>query len=114
MKGYAFIENETGLINSICAWDDNRELAEDYPIPENCVAITIQDFESSGITFNTHKYNFELAKFEEYTPDPVELGPTQEQLTMLAIAELDNQRQQDKLETQLAIAELTNSLLGGV
>ena len=49
---------------------------------------------------------------QEYTS--IAIVPSQIDSVMLAIAELDNQRQQDKLETQLAIAELANSLLGGV
>ena len=32
---------------------------------------------------------------------------------MLAVADLDMQREQDKIETQLAIAELAETLLGG-
>ncbi|WP_286909327.1 hypothetical protein [Clostridium sp. UBA1652] len=43
--------------------------------------------------------------------------PSQSDIVMIAIAELDAQREKDKLETQLAIAEaigeLTNALLGG-
>jgi len=39
--------------------------------------------------------------------------PTENELLMLAVAELDAQRVKDKLETQLAIAELTNTIIGG-
>lgn len=39
---------------------------------------------------------------------------SKEDSVMLAIAELDAQREKDKLETQLAIAEAINSILGGV
>jgi len=39
--------------------------------------------------------------------------PTTDELMMLAIADLDAQRVKDKLETQLAIAELTNTIIGG-
>ena len=42
---------------------------------------------------------------------PVE--PSQTDLVMLAITELDAQREKDKADTQLAIAELANTLLGG-
>lgn len=39
--------------------------------------------------------------------------PTTEELIMLAVAELDTQRELDKTEIQLAIADLANTLLGG-
>lgn len=39
--------------------------------------------------------------------------PTEIELLMTAIAELDMQRELNKTETQLAIAELANTLLGG-
>ncbi|SHI78657.1 hypothetical protein [Clostridium intestinale] len=43
----------------------------------------------------------------------VEKKLSQTDLVMLALADLDTQRQQDKLDTQLAIAELTSTLMGG-
>lgn len=39
--------------------------------------------------------------------------PSTAEMLMLAIAELDAQRESDKLETQLAIAELVNTIMGG-
>jgi len=52
---------------------------------------------------------------EEY---PVEPQPPQEpteiEMIMLAIADLDMQREIDKTETQLAIAELAETILGGI
>lgn len=39
--------------------------------------------------------------------------PTENEMIMLAIAELDIQRELDKTKTQLAIAELATTLLGG-
>lgn len=39
---------------------------------------------------------------------------TESDLILLAIAELDVQRESDKAETQLAIAELAETLLGGI
>lgn len=40
--------------------------------------------------------------------------PSSDEIIMLAIAELDAQREADKLETQLAIAELAETITGGV
>lgn len=46
---------------------------------------------------------------EQNAPNPL----TKNEMLMLAIADLDAQREQDKIETQLAIAELAETLLGG-
>lgn len=46
-------------------------------------------------------------------PKPPQQEPTTAEQLMLAMADLDAQRVKDKLETQLAIAELTNTILGG-
>ena len=51
-------------------------------------------------------------EIEEESNKPEE--PTEAEILMLAIADLDLQREQDKIETQLAIAELAETLLGGV
>ncbi|WP_315114232.1 hypothetical protein [Clostridium intestinale] len=45
--------------------------------------------------------------------EPMEKEPSENEIIMLALAALDTQRQQDKLDTQLAIAELTSTLMGG-
>ena len=39
---------------------------------------------------------------------------TENEMIMLAIADLDLQREIDKTETQLAIAELAETILGGI
>lgn len=44
----------------------------------------------------------------------VVVEPTENEIIMLAIAELDAQRELDKTETELAIAELAETLLGGI
>ena len=51
-------------------------------------------------------------EIEEEKNRPAE--PTEVEMVMLAIADLDLQREQDKIETQLAIAELAETILGGV
>lgn len=40
--------------------------------------------------------------------------PTTDEMIMLAIAELDMQREVDKTEVELAIAELAETILGGI
>lgn len=42
MKKYAFVDSQ-GNINSIMGWSDQRELPSDYPIPEGCTSIEIDD-----------------------------------------------------------------------
>lgn len=46
-------------------------------------------------------------------PESTPHEPTELELLTLAIAELDMQRELDRTENQLAIAELAESLLGG-
>ena len=45
---------------------------------------------------------------------PKETEPTEMEYMMLAIAELDAQREMDKTENEMAIAELAEALMGGV
>ncbi len=40
--------------------------------------------------------------------------PTEAEYMMLAIAELDAQREMDKTESEMAIAELAEALMGGM
>lgn len=68
------------------------------------------DYDKSTDTFkfNIDKHNTYLKELNK----PEE--PTETEMLMLAIADLDLQREQDKIETQLAIAELAETILGGV
>jgi len=43
MKRYAFINVENGNVLSIVGWLDNRDLPNDYIVPENCNVRTIED-----------------------------------------------------------------------
>ena len=45
---------------------------------------------------------------------PKETEPTEMEYMMLAIAELDAQREMDKTESEMAIAELAEALMGGM
>lgn len=42
MKRYAFVDS-SGNINSIFGWGDNRDLPEEYPIPDGCIVKEIDD-----------------------------------------------------------------------
>lgn len=53
-----------------------------------------------------------FVKDESYAPP--ESPITNEDIIMLAIADLDMQRENDKTEIQLAIAELAETILGGM
>ena len=45
---------------------------------------------------------------------PKETEPTEMEYMMLAIVELDAQREMDKTESEMAIAELSEALMGGL
>ena len=45
---------------------------------------------------------------------PKETEPTEMEYMMLAIAQLDAQREMDKTESETAIAELAEALMGGM
>lgn len=47
-------------------------------------------------------------------PEPTPQEPTELELLMLAISELDMQRELDRTDNQVAIAELAESLIGGI
>jgi hypothetical protein len=51
--------------------------------------------------------------YQEVPKSEIEVLKEENEALKMAIVELDSQREQDKLDTQLAIAELTNALLGG-
>ena len=46
-------------------------------------------------------------------PEPTTPEPSIEELLMMAIADLDAQREADKLEQQLALAEFAETMMGG-
>ena len=50
---------------------------------------------------------------ETEIPEPTPVEPTETDLVMLAIADLDTQREKDKIDDQIAMAELAELLLGG-
>ena len=45
---------------------------------------------------------------------PKEIEPTEMEYMMLAIAEIDAKREMDKIESEMAIAELAEAMMGGV
>lgn len=53
------------------------------------------------------------AVYQEMPKSEIELLKEENETLKLALTDLDTQRQQDKLDTQLAIAELTSTFLGG-
>ena len=52
-------------------------------------------------------------KWKEKQP-PKEIEPTEMEYMMLAIAEIDAQREMDKIESEMAIAELAEAMMGGM
>lgn len=56
-----------------------------------------------------------MAKINWKEKEPCqEAAPTEMDYMMLTIAELDTQREMDKTENEMAIAELAEALIGGV
>lgn len=55
-----------------------------------------------------------MAKLNWRKKEPMPLATTEVDYLMLAIAELDAQREADKTATELAIAELAEVLMGGM
>lgn len=110
---YILLLNKGGIasakgINSLKRLFDNEiEITEEQynQINEFPLKLTIKD----GKVVAWEKIETE----HEPTPEqPKEL--TETEMIMLAIAELDMQREIDKTETELAIAELAETLLGGI
>ena len=57
--------------------------------------------------------NMAKINWKEKQP-PKEAEPTETEYMMMAIAELDAQREMDKTESEMAIAELAEALMGGM
>ena len=56
--------------------------------------------------------NMAKIKWKEKQPQK-KIEPTEMEYMMLALAELDAQRELDKTESEMAIAELAEALMGG-
>lgn len=69
-----------------------------------------ESFEAVNEEFET---DLEPIQLEEVIIEEVTPRPSSEDLLMLAIADLDEQREKDKLDQQLAMAELAETLIGG-
>ena len=57
--------------------------------------------------------NIAKIKWKEKQP-PKEIEPTEMEYMMLTIAEIDAQREMDKIESEMAIAELAEAMMGGM
>ena len=57
--------------------------------------------------------NMAKIKWKEKQP-PKEIEPTEMEYMMLAIAAIDAQREMDKTESEMAIAELAEAMMGGM
>lgn len=69
--------------------------------------------ENGQIGFWAPKWDGEKWIETGQAPEPTPREPTELELLMLAISELDVQRELDRTENQVAIAELAESLIGG-
>lgn len=96
--------------NDICINENGGRhfelLGQINPSLLNMQGVYLYKYENGEITKRTEE---EIGN--DINEIPKELSQTD--LVMLALADLDTQRQQDKLDTQLAIAELTSTLMGG-
>lgn len=55
-----------------------------------------------------------IKTMEENLLNQIAEGKSENEMLMLALADLDMQRETDKTEAELAIAELAETILGGV
>ena len=118
LKEYAQID-AYGFIVEKFVYDDE----EPEDIPEDCRPIW-----EPKRRFFTPKYNGTLSEWEEgatveaLATEAIRVNaiqneepePTEADYMMLAIAELDSQRESDKTENEMAIAELAEALMGGM
>ena len=118
LKEYAQIDTEGFIVERFIYDDENTEV-----IPDDCKPM----WESKMRLF-TPKYNRTLSEWEEGASAEAlaaetsrvnaiqneEPQPTETDYMMMAIAELDAQREMDKTESEMAIAELAEALMGGM
>ena len=118
LKEYVQVDTD-GFIVEKFIYDDE----EPESIPEDCVPIW-----ESKRRFFIPKYNKALSEWEEGASAEAlaaeasrvnaiqneEAQPTETDYMMLAIAGLDAQREADKTENELAIAELAEAMMGGM
>jgi hypothetical protein len=81
VKRYVFIDGE-GNINSIMVWSDERDLPEDYPIPDGC---TVKEIDDDSIN-STYIYDSNEGKFI-VNPNPL----IQEAINNVTIKDLQKQ-----------------------
>ena len=94
----------------------STEIDEDGVLPEGFTDIA----PPSTPTYKPY-FNWMTNEWEEHATqeeiisitNPTEPEPTEMEYMMLAIAELDAQREMDKTESEMAIAELAEALMGG-
>lgn len=80
---------------------------------ENGTVKTVYDI--FGYNKNVKEWSFyNLSEYMFKLEDGQEWDLSEDDMLLLAIAELDMQREIDKTETQLAIAELAETILGGM
>lgn len=94
--------NENGTLEVVLVKYHGANATEEERFPK--------PFEAVNEEFET---DVEPIRFEELVIEEPEQQPPTEDMIMMAIANLDAQREMDKTENQLAIADLAESLLGG-
>ena len=118
LKEYMQIDTD-GFIVEKFVYDDE----ESESIPEDCISVW-----ESKRRFFIPKYNKALSEWEEGASAEAlaaeasrvnaiqneESQQTETEYMMLAIAELDAQREADKTENEMAVAELAEALMGGM
>lgn len=89
------------------------EIANDSELTSNLITIPPQNGLYKA-KWTGKKWIETLTQIEIDALNHAPKEPTENETLMLALADLDAQRVQDKLETDLAIAELAETLIGGV
>lgn len=104
MTAYVFKNSDRRIFNKV----ENVVKVDQNLIISNTETMIINEDDDFVITDSSYQIGDHMPN-EETNKDII----TAEEMLMLAVAELDAQREQDKIETQLAIAELAETILGG-
>ena len=123
--------NDDELLFSLYNIETNKQYESKFPISnvkrneDGQLEVTLVKYHGANASYEERfpepfeavseelETDLEPIQLEEVTEEVIEQQPSTEDMIMMAIADLDTQREIDKTENQLAIADLAESLLGG-
>lgn len=90
MRKHVVVDKETGNINSIQRWGDDREFPPEL-LSENEELITLADGENPTLKPDCFRYNHATSEFIEFIPEPSGLQtPSEIELLKVEIQSLKN------------------------